>query len=169
MALFRFANNFNNYSNTLLLSVANSTETVSIGQLAQGGWHSVSIAWRDSDFSIRIKIDNNAWSDWFSSQTTWDPTSSFGAKITLPPANQYGDFYLDNLQTLMVNEESIASELTFLSDGTPSVSQSKDANIISAEFMPDDFGREGEVIDTPVSNTEEINPAIDSVPSELVS
>lgn len=96
IALFRFANNFDNRQNMLLLSVAESADTVELGQITQREWHKLSLGWRSSDFKIRVRVDNNDWSEWFDSQTSWGE-DSFGVRITMPPAQDYGDFYLANL------------------------------------------------------------------------
>lgn len=104
LALVRFANNFNGYSNTLLISVAGSTDTEEIGRITQGEWHRISLAWRESDFNIRVKIDDHEWSEWFSSQTSWSKGEPLGIRINLPAADDHGDFYIDGLETFVGTE-----------------------------------------------------------------
>ncbi len=105
IALFRFANNFDGYENMLLISVAGSTETKEIGNLMQNEWHKISLGWRKSDFNIRVKLDGNEWSEWFSSETSWMQREFFGVRISLPDAYHYGDFYLDNMIVSIGTEE----------------------------------------------------------------
>ena len=100
IALFRFANNFDSRQNMLLLSVAESTDIMELGQITQGEWHNISLGWRNSDYKIRIKVDDNDWSEWFDSQTSWGGGNPFGIRINLPPTGDYGDFYLSNLSLL---------------------------------------------------------------------
>lgn len=100
IALFRFANNFDNRQNMLLLSMAESADVIELGQITQGEWHTISLGWRKSDFKIRVRVDNNDWSEWFDSQTSWGEGEPFGIRIDLPQANIYGDFYLSNLNLL---------------------------------------------------------------------
>jgi hypothetical protein len=97
IALLRFSNNFNDSKDGLLLSRAGSTETIAVGEVAQGFWHKVSLGWRAEDYSFRVKIDYGAWSPWFQSQTTWGNEESFGVRVSLPPALEYGDFYINGL------------------------------------------------------------------------
>ncbi len=105
IALFRFANKFNGYDNTILFSKAGSTDTMTLGEITQGEWHKLSLGWRRSDFKIRVKIDNEEWTPWFDSQTTWQENESFGMRVTLPPSLDYGDFYLDDFKYFIGNEE----------------------------------------------------------------
>ena len=97
IALFKFANNIDAYDNELVLSVANSADVLDLGPLAQDKWHQVSLAWRASDYKIRVKLDDSAWSDWFGSQTSWGGGNAFGVRLDMPPANSYGNFYLGGL------------------------------------------------------------------------
>jgi hypothetical protein len=105
VALVRFAHNFEDRNNMLLISVAGSSDTRELGQITQGEWHKVSLAWRSSDYSIRVKVDNNEWTEWFSSQTTWIGSRAFGEKIALPAAREYGNFYLDDVRSFIGSEE----------------------------------------------------------------
>jgi hypothetical protein len=107
IALFRFGNNFDNRQNMLLLSIAESADVTEVGQITQGEWHKISIAWRNSDFNIRLKVDNNDWTEWFPSQTTWNDEESLSMKIALPEANKYGNFYLDDIKSFIAYEEPI--------------------------------------------------------------
>ncbi|MBI5072009.1 hypothetical protein HZB93_03935 [Candidatus Falkowbacteria bacterium] len=127
VALFRFGNNFDNRSNMLLLSKANSTDVAEIGQITQGEWHKISLGWRKSDFKIRVKIDDNNWSEWFDSQTSWD-NEPFGIRISAPSANDYGDFYFADIKSTVGDDfippiidiiDSGATPLAPLPDSTP--------------------------------------------------
>ena len=98
IALFRFANNFDNRQNMLLLSIADSADVIELGQMTQGEWHKISLGWRKSDFKIRVKVDNNSWTEWFDSQTSWEG-GPFGIRISSPAANDYGNFYFADVNS----------------------------------------------------------------------
>lgn len=105
VATVRFGHNFNGNNNSLLLSRAGSTEVIHLGEITQEEWHKIAIAWRQDDYSIRIKVDNNQWTEWLDSQTTWTENESLGIRLTLPPAQTHGDFYIDDLNVFEGTDE----------------------------------------------------------------
>jgi len=130
VALFRFGNNFNNRQDMLLLSIAESADVIDVGQITQGEWHKVSIAWRNSDFKIRIKVDNDDWSEWFSSQTTWNEGESLAMKVALPEANKYGNFYLDDIKSFIAYDEPEYDPILLIQKAEPlEISENSDEEI----------------------------------------
>lgn len=135
VALFRFGNNFDSRQNMLLLSIAESDDVMQVEQITQGEWHKVSIAWRNSDFNIRIKVDNNDWTEWFPSQTTWNEGESLAIKVALPEAHKYGNFYLDDIKSFVAYEEPIYDPILLAEDivsaTTTDISNTETLNIDS--------------------------------------
>lgn len=136
IALFKFANDFEGHSNKLLLSVAGSTETKTVGSFSQGEWHKISLAWRDSDFRIRVKVDNGEWSGWFSSQTTWNTRSDLGLKISLPDVKNYGNFYIDDLKSFVGSEEPYYDPVLILEEIIPLPAEELVAEPLAVEVLP---------------------------------
>lgn len=118
VALFRFGNNFDNRTNTLLLSIAESADVREIGSFSQGQWHKISVGWRRSDFSLRVKIDDGTWSEWFSSQTSWGSNGPLGMKVSLPNAATYGTFYQDDIASFAGYEEPAGNALVVATSST---------------------------------------------------
>lgn len=142
VAIFRFANNFDNRHNLLLLSRAGSTDTMPVGQITQDEWHKIMIGWRQSDFKVRFKLDNQDWTDWLDSQTTWDD-SAFGVRLTLPAARDFGDWYLDDLNYFIGEDELGYDPLLLAAEAT-----SSPAVIVVPEI---EIPASSEVVDSPAA------------------
>ena len=92
----RFANNYDDYSNTLLAFTADYPQGLSLGQVTQGVWNQLTISWRQKDARLRVKY-NSFLSPWISSSSMWDSQSQLGVRVHLPGAENYGNFYFDTL------------------------------------------------------------------------
>ncbi len=136
IALLRFANDFDGRENMLLISLAGSTDVQELGTLTQGEWHKISLGWRNEDFKVRIKIDDNEWTDWFESQTEWD-TEQFGVKITLPEADKYGDFYIDDIKSFIGYGEPVVQETEESTATTTIKSDLDEGEIVTAQIDGD--------------------------------
>lgn len=118
VALFRFGNHFDGLKNMLLLSIAESADVAEVEQITQGEWHKISIAWRNGDFKIRIKVDNNDWTEWFPSQTTWNKDEPLGIRVSLPEADRYGNFYIDDIKSFVAYEEPVYDPVLLVEETT---------------------------------------------------
>jgi hypothetical protein len=184
IALLRFANEYNEYKNRLLLSRASSAEVINLGSLSQGEWHTVSLAWRKSDFMIRVKIDDQEWSEWMSSEDRWEQGKAFGVKISMPDERNYGNFYYADIKSSIGTEilpptiDIIDSGIVIISDPaleTPAATTDAEPSLIEVivEFILDVIGLgDPEVPATPTTDTIVVDtatdPLIESVPAEIV-
>lgn len=181
IALLRFANEYNEYKNRLLLSRASSAEVINLGSLSQGEWHTVSLAWRKSDFMIRVKIDDQEWSEWMSSEDRWEQGKAFGVKISMPDERNYGNFYYTDIKSSIGTEilpptiDIIDSGIVIISDPaleTPAVTTDAEPSLIEVivEFILDVIGLgDPEVPATSTTDTVVPDPATNPVADPVIA